>query len=222
MTSRDTAVRDRIIDAASESFARNGFGGTSLRQVASRADVSYASIHYHFGSKAALYEAALDLHNPESIGKHFPPVPSVDQMSRQEAIALLRDHIKILVDMNTYVASQQHLAQAFAIGEGLIDGKPDNKFYHRTICPGHEGCKRLIRVIRPDIEDESTLEIMAFNVVGQCLMIRIARGILMRRLKVRRLSTEHADALFECINEMVMHGLPDAHIGSTQSHTDMI
>ncbi len=48
------STKDRILGAAEELFAMNGFAGTSLRQVTSRADVNIAAVNYHFGSKENL------------------------------------------------------------------------------------------------------------------------------------------------------------------------
>jgi AcrR family transcriptional regulator len=48
------STKDRILGAAEELFAQHGFGGTSLRQVTSRADVNIAAVNYHFGSKENL------------------------------------------------------------------------------------------------------------------------------------------------------------------------
>lgn len=47
-----------LIDAAGELFAGHGFDGTSTRAIAERAGVNLGAIHYHFGSKEALYVAA--------------------------------------------------------------------------------------------------------------------------------------------------------------------
>jgi AcrR family transcriptional regulator len=45
------STKDRILHAAEELFAQQGFASTSLRQVTSRADVNIAAVNYHFGSK---------------------------------------------------------------------------------------------------------------------------------------------------------------------------
>src|SRR6476620_38178 len=45
------STKDRILGAAEELFAAQGFASTSLRQVTSRADVNIAAVNYHFGSK---------------------------------------------------------------------------------------------------------------------------------------------------------------------------
>lgn len=54
MAGTQFSTKDRILGAAEELFAQHGFGGTSLRQVTSRADVNIAAVNYHFGSKENL------------------------------------------------------------------------------------------------------------------------------------------------------------------------
>ncbi len=55
MASNDTKAR--ILDAAEELFASQGFSATSLRNVIAEAGVNLAAVHYHFGSKERLIEA---------------------------------------------------------------------------------------------------------------------------------------------------------------------
>src|SRR5512140_3135857 len=53
-------TRRDILKAAEESFAASGFVGATTRQVAARAGVNVATLHYHFGNKERLYRAVLD------------------------------------------------------------------------------------------------------------------------------------------------------------------
>lgn len=53
-------TRRGILKAAEESFAASGFVGATTRQVAARAGVNVATLHYHFGNKERLYRAVLD------------------------------------------------------------------------------------------------------------------------------------------------------------------
>lgn len=54
MSKAQFSTKERILDAAEMLFAQYGFGGTSLRQVTSQADVNIAAVNYHFGSKENL------------------------------------------------------------------------------------------------------------------------------------------------------------------------
>ncbi len=48
-----------IIRAAEELFAKNGFDGTSVRDIAHHANVNVAMISYYFGSKENLFESII-------------------------------------------------------------------------------------------------------------------------------------------------------------------
>jgi TetR/AcrR family transcriptional regulator len=54
------ATRGKLIDAALVEFSRTGFDGTSTRSIAARAGCHQPQINYHFTSKEALWEAAVD------------------------------------------------------------------------------------------------------------------------------------------------------------------
>lgn len=51
MAQQHFSTKDRLLHAAEELFAQQGFAATSLRQVTSRADVNIAAVNYHFGNK---------------------------------------------------------------------------------------------------------------------------------------------------------------------------
>src|SRR5882757_4024283 len=48
-------TRERLLCSALEIFANQGYEGASTRDVCAAAGIGNASIHYHFGDKAALY-----------------------------------------------------------------------------------------------------------------------------------------------------------------------
>lgn len=52
-------TRRGILEAAEACFSSAGFAGATTRQVASRAGVNVATLHYHFGNKEGLYRAVL-------------------------------------------------------------------------------------------------------------------------------------------------------------------
>jgi len=47
----------RLLDAAEEVFAEQGYGAASTREIARRARVPFGAVHYHWGSKRQLWEA---------------------------------------------------------------------------------------------------------------------------------------------------------------------
>jgi TetR/AcrR family transcriptional regulator len=59
-TSEDPEARARIAAAAEELFAERGFDGTAIRDIARKAGVNSAMIHYYFVNKDGLYRAILE------------------------------------------------------------------------------------------------------------------------------------------------------------------
>ena len=54
------ATRQAVLDSASELFAKGGFAGTSLDQVARAARVTRGAVYHHFENKQALFQAVLE------------------------------------------------------------------------------------------------------------------------------------------------------------------
>ncbi len=55
----DSAVRDRLLVAASSICAERGFKGASVRMICERAGANLAMVNYYFGSKDELYLAVI-------------------------------------------------------------------------------------------------------------------------------------------------------------------
>lgn len=53
-------VKEKIVAAAGEVFARSGLDGATTQEIAKRAGVNKSLLHYHFGSKKELYYAVMD------------------------------------------------------------------------------------------------------------------------------------------------------------------
>ncbi len=53
--------KQHIIEAAIDLFAQKGFEGTSIRDLAAKADVNVAMVNYYFGSKDKLFEALVEM-----------------------------------------------------------------------------------------------------------------------------------------------------------------
>ena len=55
----DPSIKNRLIAAATDLFAQQGFAGTSVREICTKADASVPMINHYFGSKQGLLDAIL-------------------------------------------------------------------------------------------------------------------------------------------------------------------
>ncbi|MHB1065192.1 MAG: TetR family transcriptional regulator [Georgenia sp.] len=58
-TVTEVGTRERIVQIALDLFERQGYAGTSLRDIADRMGVTKAALYYHFPSKEALLDRVL-------------------------------------------------------------------------------------------------------------------------------------------------------------------
>src|SRR5271155_3424652 len=76
---RRAASQARILDAAREEFGDRGFEATTVRDIAHRARVDPSLVLQHYGSKSALFTAAIQLPTgePEEAADHLAEVLKV-------------------------------------------------------------------------------------------------------------------------------------------------
>jgi AcrR family transcriptional regulator len=55
----NSSTRERLIDAASQLFARHGFRGAPVRDICNQARTNPGAVSYHFGGKRQLYRTVL-------------------------------------------------------------------------------------------------------------------------------------------------------------------
>ena len=58
--SANNALTDRILDAATDEFARGGFAGARVDRIAKGAEANERMLYYYFGNKEGLFRAVLE------------------------------------------------------------------------------------------------------------------------------------------------------------------
>ncbi|MEM7707126.1 MAG: TetR/AcrR family transcriptional regulator [Pseudomonadota bacterium] len=109
MSPKAQQTRQRILDAAEQLFAREGFSGVTVRQIMKKAEADVALAYYHFDSKRDLFDAVL-LRRAEKLNalrekaldevesRHQDDAPSVEEIISAFTTPLLQllaeDHEK--------------------------------------------------------------------------------------------------------------------------------
>jgi len=87
--------RDRILDAAADGFAENGFGGARVDEIARRASVNKAMLYYHVGGKEALLEAVL-LRNFDRVKAAVAPALQAEGSATERLRALVASVSRVM------------------------------------------------------------------------------------------------------------------------------
>lgn len=60
MKKKDRTTKEKILQAAEDEFAEQGFAGARTQEIARKAGVNKALIHYYYKDKSSLYQAVMD------------------------------------------------------------------------------------------------------------------------------------------------------------------
>ncbi|WP_405583380.1 TetR/AcrR family transcriptional regulator [Streptomyces sp. NBC_01190] len=113
---RSRRTREKVIAAARDLFVAQGYGATSLQEVADRAGVAVQTVYFVFGNKRALFKDVVDT----SIAGDAEPIATMDRdwfrvaCAEPTAAGQLRCHVRGVRDILGRVAPIMPLIAAAA------------------------------------------------------------------------------------------------------------
>ncbi|MCB8883186.1 CerR family C-terminal domain-containing protein [Acidisoma cellulosilytica] len=178
--SRGDVARLRVLNAAVEEFAANGYRGTSTRTLAAQAGVNLAGLSYYFGGKPQLYRAALD-HVVRQIDEAIRPVAEKvaaalagEAVQANEAYPLLLNCLDSWLDiMLGRSGLQWKPSWSLLLTRAAIEPpEGDDWLYHSTASLILKPAAALIAKLlgRPSADEEC--QIMAIALLGQASAFR--------------------------------------------------
>ena len=186
---RSALTRRRVLEAAIEAFGSKGFEGTSTRELVDLAGVNLVAIHYHFGSKKALYRRAAE-HIAETIRERGRP-----GLSRARATAKRPDATR--AELIECICELFDQAAAFTLAD-----LPESwrRFLIREQVEPTGAFEVIFRAMRPFFQTASTIlgrligrpsrhpevRLLTMMVFGQLSVFRTNRAAALRLLGLRR------------------------------------
>ena len=97
MTTGDRQTEEKIFEAATDEFEENGLTGARMQNIADRAGMNKALLHYYFRTKDLLFEAVFTKVARQMMSKFKPALEG--NMTIEEKIRFFfREHISFLQD----------------------------------------------------------------------------------------------------------------------------
>lgn len=94
---QDEGTREKILAAARAEFIENGLRGARMQEIANRAGVNKALLHYHFRDKESLYRAVLELVTQRMRNEIFATFSPAEEIPPEESIRrLVRTYVMAL------------------------------------------------------------------------------------------------------------------------------
>tara|TARA_B100000965_G_C19445290_1_gene692750 strand:+ start:30 stop:662 length:633 start_codon:yes stop_codon:yes gene_type:complete len=171
MTTASATTRVRLLEAAGEIFASEGFDGATVRSICARADANVAAVHYHFGDKESLYREVVDYAFAQ-LHERFPrpALPPAGGLEHQ-----LRSHVEALL-ARLFKASASWHGRLLA-REMANPGPALPQVAERYMRPQVEALEELLGAVRPDL-DLPARRLHALSLIAQCVFFRHARPVL--------------------------------------------
>jgi TetR/AcrR family transcriptional regulator, regulator of cefoperazone and chloramphenicol sensitivity len=196
-TSPAEQTRAALVLAALKLFGRQGFDGTSTREIAAEANANIGSIAYHFGGKEGLRAAAAD-HIVETIqsvaGQALGGTQLPDQAGPEAARAQLFAALEAMVAFIVARPEAGEIVQ-FVLRELTHPTAALDRIYAGVFEPTHRRlCLVWEQATGEPAESEAT-KLTVFTLIGQVIYFRIGREAVMRRMGWKNIGPKEAGAV---------------------------
>ena len=200
-------TRDRLIQAAIEIFAENGFDATTTRMLADRARVNLSAIPYYFRSKEGLYQAAVE-HIADVLGARLDPfVEELAALSEkgldpETARPLLQEGLATMVavmcgDPETLPFSKIILQEQMAPTAAF------DLIYPRVMERVLKSFAALIAAATGET-DARQCDLQAIMLIGQVMIFRAGRATAIRRLGMEGYNAREVAEIQDIIKSRAM------------------
>jgi TetR/AcrR family transcriptional regulator, regulator of cefoperazone and chloramphenicol sensitivity len=181
---RGDATRLHIIETALDVFGAHGFEDASTRQIARRAGVNLAALHYYFGGKQDLYRACAEHLAAMGEERVAPFLELIRQQgaSREALLDLLHRLLDAFADRLVGPRDPPAVV-AFFFREQIAPTEAFDILYERVMAPLLNACSSLVaRLIdEPDGSEEAALRTLA--ILGPLMVFQRAREPSLRVLR---------------------------------------
>jgi AcrR family transcriptional regulator len=198
----EMVTRQRLLEAAGEVFAQEGFRSATVRDICRRAGANVAAVKYHFGDKQKLYSAAV--HYAHDCAKRFPVDEGIgpDPTARQRLEGFVRAMLMGVLEPGRPAWHAKLMAREMIEPTAVLQ-----KIAEQGVKPRLQLLSGIIRsVVGPDVPDV-VVRRCARSVVGQTLFYHFARPMLERVFPDERLDASAIDSLAAHIADFSLGGL---------------
>ena len=197
-----TGTRQRLLGAACEVFAREGYRGATVAEICDKAEANIAAVNYHFGSKENLYAKAwqrafrrsLEIYPPDGgVGANAPP--------REQLRARIRMFVRRVLD-EEQIGAFAIMCAEMAHPTGLLD-----EVRRQAIRPLRREMLALVRkLIGPGASDEQ-VELCGMSIINQCVGLRFRPPMRGANPARKWLSPQHVGELADHITDFSLAGI---------------
>ena len=196
-------TRQRLLEAAGEVFARQGFRNATIRKICRRARANLAAVNYHFGDKERLYLAVLvDAH---SRAREKYPLFSADSADMPPALrlrAFIHDVMFSLLDEGMPAWYSKLMAREMIEPTSALD-----ILVEKMLRPMAEKLGAIVRELLGAGVTADQVRYCQLSIISQCMHYRHARPVIQRLFPQQHYGPADIQALVDHITRFSLSAL---------------
>ena len=200
--STDT-TRERILQAAGEQFASQGFAQATIRGICQQAGVNLAAVNYYFGDKERLYIEAVK--HARRLREKQAPLPEwTESTPPQEKLGQF-----VLTLLQRMLCEPGDPWQTRLIMREIMEPtKACEEMVQEAFQPFFQILNDILREMMPSGTATHVIHQWALSVIGQCFYYRANAKILTMLIEEEELRSEFTiDQLSAHITNVILRGL---------------
>jgi len=197
-----TDTRERLLRAAGEIFAEQGFRSATVREISRRANVNVAAVNYHFRDKQGLYSSVLRDTLDSAVKKYPLALGLQADANPEEALrAFVRLLLSRVLDDGRPSWHGKLMAREFIEPTGALD-----QMIEEAIQPLYQGLSTILRDLMGTGADEEEVRMCLMSIVGQCIYYFHVRPVI-EKIYQREFGPKDLEQLSEHITRFSLGGI---------------
>ena len=212
VVTRSAETRRRLLEAALEVFAREGYRRATIQQICSRAAVNIAAANYHFGSKAGLY-AAVFAHASRRADEIPTPLPGSGTPPEERLRIHVTSFLSRLLDPDRPAWMAQLIAREMIEPTPALD-----RLVRRRMRANHAQIAAAIGELLGSEASADTVRLCTLSVIAQCVFYRNSAPVISRLYpdlvpsrEVERIADHVTRFSVAAVRALVVAGNGDSH-----------
>lgn len=167
---------NRLLQAAVEVFAEQGFRNATIREICAQANVNIASVNYYFRSKEALYSQALTFAFAEA-NRLYPQNAALDTSlpPEQRLYLFINSFLSKLLDDGCLGFHSKLITREISNPTKALDD-----VIATSIAPQCALLEEIVQTLLGDKADKTMLHRCVLSILGQCLVFKHSRSVIER------------------------------------------
>jgi TetR/AcrR family transcriptional regulator, regulator of cefoperazone and chloramphenicol sensitivity len=208
------STRERILEAAGEVFADQGFRHTTVREICKKASVNVAAINYHFRDKESLYLSVLQYWRDEAFQKHPLELSTIGDRPAETCLStFVRSFLFRILDTGRPSWFWKLVAKEWVDPTTALDA-----LVKETIRPHFEFLAVVVKKLIGAEASEERVRLCCLSVISQCVFFVYAKPVIVRLFDDAAFTTEKIEAITEHITRFCLEAIKSFNKDGKAAH----